>query len=194
MTERADALSEDAQLVAQARNGDTDSFRQLYEKHKGAVYRTALGITKDASLAEEIQQDCFLRAHDHLDNLCPRPSIGPWLRRVTINLSLNRLRGKQARIVPLENASYALGLPAALSADEMHSRKELAATVRQGLKRLSARHRQVLVLHYLQGFSVDEIADVMECPAGTVKSRLYYARRRLQKTLRENQTPIWVQA
>lgn len=176
--------SEDARLIAMARAGDVQSFEQLYQKYRAPVYRTALGITKDVGLAEEVQQDCFLRAYDCLDRLNAAPSIGPWLRRVTINLCLNHLRRQRPQVVPLETREYALEPPATVSVDVLHDRKELMQMVRNGLHALNGRHRRVLVLHYLQGFSVDEISDMLDCPVGTVKSRLYYARQRLGETLK----------
>lgn len=177
--------SEDAELVAQARVGDIHSFECLYRKYQNPVYRTALRMTHDACLAEEVQQDCFMRAYDCLDRLNPDPSIGPWLRRVTVNLCLNHLRRNHRIIVPLERLAYGNHDGWSSSSEEVHARNEMGEILRNGLDNLSDTHRRVLILHYLQGFAVEEISEMLDCPVGTVKSRLYYARRRLGHVLKE---------
>jgi RNA polymerase sigma-70 factor, ECF subfamily len=178
-------LSEDARLVALARTGDDLSFEQLYRKYREPVFRTAMRMTRDAALAEEVQQDCFMRAYDCLDRLNPAPSIGPWLRRVTVNLCLNHLRRRKRVTVPLENLSFTTFDEWSDSSEDVHARKEVVEVISSGLDNLSVTHRRVLILHYLQGFDLGEISVMLDCPVGTVKSRLYYARRRLCEALRE---------
>ena len=185
--------SEDARLVAQARVGDAHSFECLYRKYQNPVYRTALRMTRDAGLAEEVQQDCFMRAYDYLDRLNPDPSIGPWLRRVTVNLCLNHLRRRNRVVIPLDRLAYGNYDIWSLSSEEVHARRELGEVLREGLENLSSTHRWVLVLHYLQGFALEEISEMLGCPVGTVKSRLYYARRRLGDALKAER-PAYVAA
>jgi RNA polymerase sigma-70 factor (ECF subfamily) len=143
-------------------------------------------MTHDAALAEEVQQDCFMRAYDCLDRLNPAPSIGPWLRRVTVNLCLNHLRRHNRVMVPLEKLPFTKFDEWSASSEDIHARKEMVEVIRTGLGNLSAPHRRVLVLHYLQGFALEEISTMLGCPVGTVKSRLFYARRRLCEALKES--------
>ena len=142
-------------------------------------------MTHDAGLAEEVQQDCFMRAYDCLDRLNPDPSIGPWLRRVTVNLCLNHLRRQNRVVIPLDRLAYGNYDVWSSSSEEVHARRELGEILRDGLENLSSAHRRVLILHYLQGFALEEISEMLGCPVGTVKSRLYYARRRLGDALKE---------
>jgi len=90
--------NEDTRLIAQIRGGNLRAFEHLYDKYKGQVYRTALAITRDGCVAEDILQDCFLRVHAHVATLDGEKTIAPWLYRVTVNLSYNWL-AKRRRIV-----------------------------------------------------------------------------------------------
>jgi RNA polymerase sigma-70 factor, ECF subfamily len=175
----------DTRLVTRIRQGDRDAFESLYERHKRAVYRTALAITSEPNLAEEVLQDTFLRTHQHIHELNGDPSLAPWLYRVAVNLCYSRLRlrRRQRIAVSLEDLPV---LPLHLcsrSAEEQHNVAEGKNQLMAEIERLPFKHRAVIVLHYLQGFSLDEIAYVMDCPVGTCKSRLHHARQALAQAL-----------
>ncbi len=176
---------EDADLITQARSGDANAFAQLYERYRSFLYRTALALTQDPSAAEEVVQDCLMRAYANLDRLHAAPTIGPWLHRVTINLSLThlrRVRGQSVwRAVPLHGVPD-MRMPTR-SPEAASVQGEMQAAVHHGLSTLSPNHRLVIVLYYLQGLSLEEIAQRLACPVGTVKSRLYHARRYLSEAL-----------
>ncbi|MBC8262891.1 MAG: RNA polymerase sigma factor [Anaerolineales bacterium] len=173
----------DDQLIAQVRGGDLKALETLYEKYKDQIYRTALAITRDQQAAEDILQDCFLRLHANIDRLDGSVPIAPWLHRVTVNLSYNwHARGRRW-IHSLEGVIENLvassrGLP-----ERQVERTELKDTVQKAIDTLSFSQRVVVVLFYLSGFSLEEIAYVLDCPVGTVKSRLHYARRNLRRWL-----------
>jgi len=176
---------EDADLIAQARGGDANAFAQLYERYRSSLYRTAFSLTQDPNTAEEVVQDCLMRAYANLDRLHAAPPIGPWLQRVTTNLSLTylrRVRGQSGwRAVSLHvvpDTQMPTRSPEAASVQG-----EMQEAVRYGLSTLSPNHQLVIVLYYLQGLSLGEIAQRLACPVGTVKSRLYHARRYLCEVL-----------
>jgi RNA polymerase sigma-70 factor (ECF subfamily) len=180
---------DDGQLIQQVRSGDTRAFEALYDRYKGHVYRTAVAITNDPGAAEDILQDCFLRLHANIDRLDGSTPISPWLHRVTVNLSYNYVARRKRSAGLLDAMLDRLASPARAAPDHLAESSELAGTVRAAIDHLSLDHRIVVILFYLGEFSLEEIAYILDCPVGTVKSRLYYARQRLRQELRGEEIP-----
>lgn len=111
--------------------------------------------------------------------------MGPWLHRVTVNLCYSRLRRNylSRMTVPLEAISNRLFNTHGLSPEERSQDNEMKAAVHSGIEALDAKHRAVVVLYYLQDMSLEEISAILECPVGTVKSRLFHARKELCQRL-----------
>jgi len=175
--------SEDGRLIAQVRAGNLRAFEALYQKHKSQVFRTALAITRDRQAAEDILQECFLRVHAHLDRLDGNRALTPWLYRVTVNLSYNWISKGKRQLSFLDEVFERFVLPRSSSLQKHVERSELKQTINDALDSLTFDHRVVVVLFYLNDFSLDEIAYILDCPIGTVKSRLYYAREKLRGRL-----------
>ncbi len=173
----------DGELVSRIRAGDLDAFEILYHKYKEQLYRTALAITSDRGAAEEIVQDCFLRAYDNIDRVDGRSSLRPWLHRIIVNLSYNWAAKRRLRLISLEDVFDRLLPVSHNSPERVFQKEELLGVVYDAIRSLSMPQRVVVVLFYLQGFSLAEIAYVMDCPVGTVKSRLHNARKALRKRL-----------
>lgn len=180
-----DTSSSDSEIIAQAQAGDERAFEILYSKHKQRVYRTALAIVGNSQAAEEVLQDCFLRAYKHIHRLNGDPSVGPWLHRVAVNLCYSRLRHSYLSqlTVSLETLSNRFFPTHGASPEESTQNSEIRAIIQNGVAALSFKHRSVVVLYYLQGFSLEEIAYILDCPVGTVKSRLHHARLELSQRL-----------
>ncbi len=180
-----DAECSDAELILEAQSGNRAAFEALYQKHQRPVYRTALAILGDAQAAEEVLQDCFLRVHKHLGRLNGDPSISPWLHRVAVNLCYSRLRRSYLSrpSISIESLAGLLLASSAPSPEESSYQNEVQAAIQKGIATLCLSQRTVIVLHYLQGFSLEEIAYILDCPVGTVKSRLFHARRMLSRQL-----------
>lgn len=176
-------MLDDGELVARIREGDLDAFETLYRKYKDELYRTALAITRDRGAAEELLQDCFLRAYDHMDRVDGYASLRPWLHRIVVNLSYNWSAKRRLRLISIEDVFDRLLMVPRTSPERAFEREELLQVVDEALRSLSMRQRVVVVLFYLQGFSLAEIAYVLDCPVGTVKSRLHNARRVLRQEL-----------
>jgi RNA polymerase sigma-70 factor (ECF subfamily) len=176
-------MLDDAELVPRIQKGDLDAFEALYHKYKGELYRTALAITRDLGVAEELLQDCFLRAYDHIDSVDGCSSLRPWLHRIIVNLSYNWAAKKRLRLVSIEDVfERLLSLPRS-SPERTLEREEILQVLDEAIRSLSMPKRVVIVLFYLQGFSLVEIAYVLDCPVGTVKSRLHNARGILKRRL-----------
>ena len=176
-------LRGDRELVYAARAGDTLAFDALFYRYKDGIFRLGLAITKDPSAAEEIVVDTFARAHRALERLEPEGSLRPWLYRVAVNLSYNRRPRKNVIISALEEATEEVMESGDRSPSSLAELAELRRVVLAAVDTLGPKHRTVVVLHYLNGLNLAEIALVVECPVGTVKSRLHYALERLRAHL-----------
>ena len=179
MTERPADGRGDRELVYAARAGDMGAFDTLFYRYRDGLYRLGYAITKDPSAAEEIVVDAFARAYRALARLEPDDSLRPWLYRVAVNLSYNRQPRKNVSFHPLEEASNEV----VADRDSPSAAAELAERRRVVLECVDAlgpKHKVVVVLHYLNGLNLAEIAEIVEAPVGTVKSRLHYALRGLK--------------
>jgi RNA polymerase sigma-70 factor, ECF subfamily len=174
----------DMELVAGIRAGDTAALEALYERYKTQIFRTALAITGDRHVAEEVLQDTFVQAFrraETIDN--SNISLAPWLHRVAINLSSNQRARKRLLSIPLDSLAERIFCGEDQSPERLAERNELRRAVQQAISELDFKHRAVIVLFYLQDFSLKEIAYILDCPVGTVKSRLHYACRTLRRRL-----------
>ncbi|MDO8506802.1 MAG: sigma-70 family RNA polymerase sigma factor [Candidatus Limnocylindria bacterium] len=170
----------DRELVYAARDGDMQAFDALFYRYKDGIFRLGLAITKDPSAAEEIVVDTFARAHRALARLEPETSLRPWLYRVAINLSYNRRPRKGLVLSTIEDVTEEVMESFDRSPSRLAELAELRSVVLAAVDTLGPKHKIVVVLHYLNGLNLAEIAQVVDCPVGTVKSRLHYALRRLR--------------
>ncbi len=170
----------DKELVYAARAGDVAAFDGLFYRYRDGVFRLGLALTKDPSTADEVVVDTFARAYRSLLRLEPERSLRPWLYRVAVNLAYNRRPRKGLTFSPLESASEEALVNDERSPSSLAELAELRPLVIACLDTLGPKHRVVVVLHYLNGLNLAEIAEVVDCPVGTVKSRLHYALLRLR--------------
>ena len=173
----------DHDLVYAARDGEVTAFDALFYRYRDGIFRLGLAITRDPSAAEEIVVDTFARAHRSLARLEPDSSLRPWLYRVAVNLSYNRRPRKGVVLSSLDEAADEALANEDGSPSHVAEQAELRKFVLGAVEELGPKHRLVVVLHYLNGLNLTEIAEVMDCPVGTVKSRLHYALRRLRTHL-----------
>ena len=178
-----DQQSEDAALLRRVAASDLAALECLFIRYQRQVFQLALGITRDAETAEEILQDTFYRLHRHAAELDGSLPLLPWLYRVAANLSYNQARRKRFWSEPFHMLAERLRDTVRRSPEYIAEQHELQAIVRSLLDELPPNHRAVLVLHYLQDYSIPEIADILDCPEGTVKSRLHHARKLLKARL-----------
>lgn len=179
-------MSEDAEFVSRILDGDIKAFEALYHKYKRQLYQTALAITGDSGAAEEILQDSFVRAYAAMNRVDASVSLAPWLYRIAVNLSYNWTN--RHRHWPLDIDTWVDRLIAGPTVSPEHAVEgsELRDVVQEAVATLAFKQRAAVVLFYLQGFSLSEIAYVLDCPVGTVKSRLHYACKALRQKLRSD--------
>jgi RNA polymerase sigma-70 factor (ECF subfamily) len=181
------ATIEEIRLITRAKRGDLEAFESLYEMHKASIYRTALAITGDRLAAEEILQETFLRAFKHINNVREGVSLSPWLYRIAVNLAYDRAARRRRWLAALDGIIEPLVTPVGASPEQMVEERELYELVYEAINKLKFKQRATLVLFYLHDFSLAEIAEIMDCPVGTVKSRLHYARENLRRELLADQ-------
>jgi RNA polymerase sigma-70 factor, ECF subfamily len=173
----------DRELVYAARVGDMPAFDALFYRYRDGIFRLGLAITKDPSAADEIVVDTFARAHRALARLEPDDSLRPWLYRVAVNLSYNRRPRKNVVLSSLDDAASDTFANEEGSPSLLAEQAEVRRIILKSVDALGPKHRLVVVLHYMNGLNLAEIAQVVDCPVGTVKSRLHYALRRLRTHL-----------
>jgi RNA polymerase sigma-70 factor (ECF subfamily) len=162
---------------------DLDAFAILFEKYRVPVYRAALALTGDPCAAEEVVMDTFGRAYLHRRRLRTDISPLPWLHKVALNLCYSRLGRRRLPSEPVTDLLAERLADAAAGPAANAEWAELRAIVREGIVRLSEKHQAVVVLYYLEGRSLQETADALGLPLGTVKSRLHHALRDLRTRL-----------
>jgi RNA polymerase sigma-70 factor (ECF subfamily) len=185
--------AEDHELVLAARKGDRDAFRMLFERYHRRAYALALGVLRNPDDALDVVQDAFIKAHKYLDKFEGNSSFYTWLYRIVMNLAIDHIR-KHQRVKPVELDEARLDeessdqgglLPRILGGNPGRALmdKEIRKRIDAALGELSDNHRAVLVMRELEGLSYEEMAQAMGCSKGTIMSRLFHARRNMQKRL-----------
>lgn len=177
----------DGWLVAHVREGDLEALGELYKRYKTQVYRTALAITHDERAAEDILQDAFLRVYTYADRIDETVLLGPWLYRVTVNLAYSWANRVKRWWYSLQDTLDRWASPAHTHPEAQAEDEEWRQALLQAIDALPPGHRVVVILHYLQGLSLKEIAYIVDVPEGTVKSRLHYARESLKRAILERE-------
>ncbi len=176
-------MPDDGVLIERVLLGDLQAFEELYNRYRRPVFQTALAITHDREASEEILQDCFVRAYKHLGRVDTSLPLSPWLHRIVVNLSYNWATRRKSFLVSLEDGLEQLATAARHLPERVAERREMQQIVQEAIAELPFNHRVVIVLHFLQGFSLAEIAYILDCPEGTVKSRLHYGCKKLRTRL-----------
>jgi RNA polymerase sigma-70 factor (ECF subfamily) len=171
----------DLELVRRACQGEEGALRQLFERHRAMVTRLAGRLLDDPSSLEDVVQDTFVRVFRSLHSFRGEAKFTTWLYRAATNIALQANR-KSRRRLPAVSFDANPGLEASLDVDT-GQQAALRCAIQQGLEALCDRHRAIITLRHLEGLSLLEIAEVLECPVGTVKSRLHHATRALRKEL-----------
>lgn len=191
---RAESISTNEQLlVAQSKSGHTGAFGELYERYRPRLYRSAFGILRNRPDAEDAVQRAFQCAFINLDGFREDSTFSTWVTRIAINEALMLLR--QRRITsqlsePCDDnsqANSALGLvDERPSPEQAVADNELSIAVKDAVSRLRESLRSVVVLHYLQGLTSAEIAQLLGLSIAAVKGRIFHARRHLRRRLEQN--------
>jgi RNA polymerase sigma-70 factor, ECF subfamily len=192
--DRAREAEEDRALIARAQAGDREAFRRLVERHQRRAFAIALSLVRDENDARELVQDAFLRVFKNLGGFQGGSSFFTWLYRIITNLSIDLIRKPGRQTVDLEEARLDMDdgadfdLPLLSRLDgadpaDVVRRREIAARLQTALDALPSYHRAVIVMREIDGLSYEEIAQAMGVSKGTIMSRLFHARQKLQRAL-----------
>jgi len=189
-TSREADAAVDYELILRAQAGDQTAFRQLVERHQRAAFSVALGLVKDENEAREVVQEAYVRVFRGLSQFHGTSSFFTWLYRIVVNLSIDVVRRPQRRHTELDEELEAgttddapLARPQGIDPVGELYRKEMRQRIEAALAELPDYHRGVIVMREVQGMSYEEMAEAMGVSIGTIMSRLFHARRKLQKTL-----------
>ena len=190
--------TDDHSLVQRARSGDERAFRLLVERYQKKVYAVALGMVKDREEAMDVVQEAFVKVHRSLDSFKADATFYTWLYRITVNVCIDVIRRRGAmrsdsvefdeRIAhDLSEANLgAVSSQLGSNPEKTVLQRELGEKIQTALEQIPEKHRAILLLRELDGLSYEELAQVLDIPKGTVMSRLFHARAKVQKLLSES--------
>ena len=184
----------DTEMIRAVLGGDPEVYRVLVERYERRIYYVVYGMVRNAEDARELAQECFVKAFQNLHRFRLDSKFYTWICRIAMNLSIDHLRkmkhrrhsefdemrggSEGAQVVRLHSKNT--------DPSEAASRKQLLKTIMDAVDTLPDDQKQVLVLRELEDMPYREIAEILDVPEGTVMSRLYYARRRLQEILSDH--------
>lgn len=173
-------------LMTRVQRQDENAFRELFSMFKPSVLRTATRILKEKESAEDALQETFINVHRAAGKFRGDSKLGTWINRIAVNASLEILRkNKKHRQRTDDDISNDYRLPDVKMRTPFDQVRQLETEgrVHAALQRLSEKHRQVVQLHDLEGFTIREIAEKLQVAEGTIKSRLFYGREKLKSQL-----------
>ena len=174
--------SPEAEAVLRARAGDASAFGLLVQEHQQAAFRAAYLILRDAQAAEDIAQEGFVRAYRQLHRFREEDPFRPWLLRIVTNLALNETRRRKRGLALLERFGR-IAPRIAPGPEPLTTASEQSQEVADAINRLPEDDRLILYLRYFLELSEADMSRVIDRPAGTVKSRLHRAGRRLRAVI-----------
>ena len=183
----------EAELVARARNEDTAAYGALVARFQKRIYGLVYNMTSNREDTEDVVQDVFIKAYASLPRFQGKSSFYTWVYRIAVNTSINFVKKRKRRTGlsldemdhGVERTENYLELSSRESPFRDTSLNELQQKLNEALQTLSENHRLVVVMHDIQGLPHEEIGKILDVSAGTVRSRLFYARQRLQVELSE---------
>ncbi|HEY5619241.1 MAG TPA: sigma-70 family RNA polymerase sigma factor [Vicinamibacterales bacterium] len=178
----------DGELARQALAGSQEAYRTLVSRYASAAVNMAARLVNDRTLAEDLAQDAFVRAFARLKTYDPERRFSAWFFQILHNIAVDHFRRKRVATSSLDElqAGGYPGPPADDAASSPHvdvERKALAAALAKALQCIRTEHREAIVLRYQQGLTVEEIAETLRLPEGTVKTYLHRGRKELAAIL-----------
>jgi RNA polymerase sigma-70 factor (ECF subfamily) len=185
---------DDADLVTRVQNGDHEAFRVLFDRYNRRAFAVAFGVLKNQHDALDVVQEAFVKVHKHVGSFQGTSSFYTWLYRIVMNLSIDHVRRKKRKMTEFDERfqqdevagddSLAPRLADA-NPGKMVRRKELSNHIHAALQTLPEYHRAVILLREVEGLTYEEMANVLKVPKGTIMSRLFHARRKMQEQLKD---------
>ena len=191
----AEADVPDAELVRQAQTGDTAAFDQLVSRYRSRIFGMIYNMVHNEQDAWDLSQDSFLKAWKSIARFRGQSSFYTWLYRIVMNVTIDAMRKKQVKgggaefndeiqLKEIDPASRTVSHADALPHERMEQ-KEIRGRIVAAIAQLSPEHRAVILMKEIEDMQYHEIAESLGCSIGTVMSRLFYARKKLQNLLRD---------
>jgi RNA polymerase sigma-70 factor, ECF subfamily len=186
--------------VERSQRGDLAAFDALVTRHRGRVYGQILGMVRNEADAWDLAQDTFLKAWKALPKFEGQSAFSTWIYRIAHNTTLDWLRARKIEGASEFNEAVESHVAAGATTtphgegrpDDRLAQSELGRRIHHALSEISPEHRAVILLREVEGRTYEEIADLVGCTVGTVMSRLFYARKKLQSLLADvHQSPDW---
>ena len=180
----AGSSSDDDCLMRALAAGDRAAFALLLRRHRNWVCALLRAVVRDEEQSEDLTQDVFCRLYERRGDYRPEGRFVAWLKQVAVNVARDFLRArKRTGCASLDSLSEIAAPEEGFDPATILASRMLRQDVRAAIERLNDEHRSVVLPYYFGGQPVEEIAQRLRCPVGTVKSRLFHARRHLRKTL-----------
>lgn len=195
-TETTDVATgpDDLELVARSQAGDTSAFNELVTRYRNRAYAMIYNMVRNEQDAWDLAQDGFLKAWKSISRFRGQSSFYTWLYRILMNVTIDAMRRKQIEggtefddQVGLQNIApgAATAPKSEMEPADRMSDKEIRMRIDEAIEKLSPEHRTAIVMREIDGLEYTEIAEQMGCSLGTVMSRLFYARKKLQALLKD---------
>jgi RNA polymerase sigma-70 factor (ECF subfamily) len=183
--------ADDLFLVRRAQRGEMGAYDELIQRYQERIYRTVYNMVFNHEDANDLAQEAFIRAYRALGGFQGQSSFYTWIHRIAVNKTLTFLKSRKGKFqmslndldANVENDAEMVELVSEATPQRDVALAELQEKMNEALAKLSENHRLVVTLHDVQGMTDREIAQIMDCTLGTVRSRLFYARQKLQSSL-----------
>lgn len=189
---KAPGTPDDRELVRRAQAGDKEAFEELVRRHQHRVFAVAGGILRRREDVEDVAQQVFVKAYFSLRRFDQRAAFSTWLYKITVNECWDLLRKKKVRPLVYESdlseeqaGQFSAAERLESGAQDVSDKLEAQQQVENLLQGLDERDRMMLILKEVEGFAIDEIAEILDLNANTVKVRLFRARRRIVNQVRK---------
>ena len=183
-------VTEAAAVLARARQGDSEAFRSLVERHSRSVFHLAFRMTGNEQDAEDVVQESFLRAYKQLGRFESRANFGTWLHRIAVNCSIDLIRSRPSRESAHDAADLEeLGSPEAVppstgrSPERLMLSTEVQDRINAAMSSLSARERAAFMLRHFEGHSIEDISRSLGMKANATKHSIFRAVRKMRNAL-----------
>lgn len=178
---------EDSYLVERCLQGDKAAFASIVERYKKRIYSITYSMTRNHADADDLSQEAFIKAYENLHRFKPGTNFHSWLRRVAVNLCIDYLRHKKR--FPENGLDDHPEMPSSHNPQNNVESSELMDSIMAAVDSLPIDQRTAIILREIQGLGSKEIAEVMNCSESTIRWRLHYARKKLQKKLQAYMEP-----
>ncbi|MCP4255983.1 MAG: sigma-70 family RNA polymerase sigma factor [Planctomycetes bacterium] len=182
----ASFCQEEITVMRRCRRGSAGAFEVLVNRYMKDAYFIALGLVGNREDAMDLSQEAFIRAYRNIKHLKPERKFFPWFYQILKNLCISHLRKRRYRKTSSLDGENCPEIPDgtdSYSPEVVAEKNEFKVKVWQAIGKLDDKHREVIILRHFQNMSYEQIAEALYCNKGTVTSRLYYARKRLEELL-----------